>query len=74
MPQNMWMNFSDSRLLQVALDTLAVAAWFYRPFLVPREKPCTIYGWLVLIKENPGENPVLSGSKVVVLASVCVAV
>lgn len=42
MPQNMWVNFSDPGLLQVALDTLAVTAWFYRPFLVSRKKPYII--------------------------------
>jgi hypothetical protein len=42
MTQNMWVDFPDLGLLQVALDTLAVTAWFYRPFLVPGEKPCGI--------------------------------
>lgn len=40
--QNMWVNFSDPGLIQVTLDALAVTAWFYRPFLVPGEKPCGI--------------------------------
>lgn len=42
MTQNVWVNFSDPGLLQVTLDALAVAAWFYRPFLVSGEKPCGI--------------------------------
>ena len=40
--QNMWVDFPDFGLLQVALDALAVTAWLYRTVLVSREKPCGI--------------------------------